>query len=238
MSSRSSVDLEVGERSIPVEVFEPRDGAANGAGVLVIHEMWGVNDDIRRIARRFADNGYVAAAPDLLADGPRIRCLMRAVQSLRNGDGDAVRELEAVIAMLGERPDVSSVGVAGFCFGGGFALLLACRESVAAAGVFYGDPANRERDDLARACPMVGGYGMKDRTLRGKAPRLVATLDELGKEHDIKLYPDAGHSYMNARAENVVAKLIRPIYHLRPNDEAAEDSWRRMLAFFSAQLRG
>jgi carboxymethylenebutenolidase len=69
------------------------------------------------------------------------------------------------------------------------------------------------------------------------APELVSTLDELGKEHDIKLYPEAGHSYMNKDGAPALFRLAsQPIYHLGANEEAAEDSWRRMLAFFEHHL--
>lgn len=234
-----STTLEVGDRDIPVEVFLPSGGDGERPGVMVIHEMWGLNDDIRRICRRLADNGYVVAAPDILQGGVRMACVARAAQALRNGDGDSVRELEAVLEMLANRPGVGPVGVVGFCLGGGFALLLACRERARVAGVFYGDPENRGREDLARACPIVGGYGMKDRTLRRKAPELVSTLDELGKEHDIELYEDAGHSFMSKNAAPLVFRVAtRLTYNVGHDEEAAEDSWRRMLDFFGRHLAG
>ena len=232
-----STALRVGERSIPVEVFVPSgDDAGERPGVLVLHEVWGLNDDIRRIARRFADNGYVAAAPDMLDGGLKVRAVTRARESLRDGDGAAVRELEAVVDMLSERPGVGPVGAVGFCFGAGFALLLACRRSVSVAGVYYGDPANRAREDLARACPIVGGYGTKDRSLRRKSRQLISTLDELGREHDIKVYEDAGHSYMSTAGHPVFAAVTRGVYHVEYHEDAAEDSWRRMLEFFGRHL--
>src|SRR3954466_12803421 len=176
----------------PVEVFEP-SGDGPHPGVVVIHESYGLNDDIRRIARRFAENGYVVAAPDLLTGGPKLVCVMRAMRDLRKGSGPAVDALEGVITHLeardgvithvGGRDDVGGVGVAGFCFGGGFALLLACRGRIPAAGVYYGETRGRE---LAKACPIVGGYGGKDRMFGAKGRKLGATLDELGIDHDIK----------------------------------------------------
>src|SRR5438270_1486032 len=185
--------VRVGE--IPVELFEPADAAPPRPGVLVIHESYGLNDDIRRIARRFADNGYVAAAPDVVSQGVRLVCVVRAMRELQTGRGRTVDALEAVLDMLRARDDVGRVGAAGFCFGGGFALLLACRERLDAAAVYYGE--TRPREELARACPLVGGYGGKDRYLAGKARKLVVTLDDLGAEHDIRIYPDAGHLYMS-----------------------------------------
>ena len=217
----------------PVEVFEP-EGAGPHPGVVVIHESYGLNDDIRRIARRFAGNGYVAAAPDLLTGGPKLACVMRATRDIRNGHGPAVDALEGVIDGLAARDDVGHVGVAGFCMGGGFALLVACRGKVRAAGVFYGET---RAADLPRACPIVGGYGGKDRLFGDKGRKLAVLLEQHGIEHDLEVYDDAGHSYMAEGAPfDTLAKLSRPLMHVEYNERAAEDSWTRMLAFFGRHL--
>ena len=217
----------------PVEVFEP-SGDGPHPGVVVIHESYGLNDDIRRIAKRFADNGYVAVAPDLLTGGPKLVCVMRAMRDLRKGSGPAVDALDGVLADLSARADVGKVGVAGFCFGGGFALLLACQGKVPVAGVYYGETNGR---DLSKACPIVGGYGGKDRMFSGKGRKLVAKLDELGIEHGVKVYEDAGHSFMSEGAPfDTLAKLSRPLMHVEYNQQAAEDSWPRMLDFFGRYL--
>jgi carboxymethylenebutenolidase len=220
-------------REIPVELFLPRDGRRS-AGIMVLHEIFGVNDDIRRIARRFADAGYVAAAPDLMRAGAHLLCVLRAMQALRAGAGPMVEALERVAALLETRPDVQRVGAVGFCMGGGFALLLGCRQRVTAAGVFYGDI--RSRDELARACPLTGGYGGKDRIFAPKGRQLIATLNDLGKEHDVRIYEACGHSYMNEAGHPIMAMLTRPFMHVEYNADAAEDSWRRMLAFFERHL--
>ncbi len=228
-----TTSVEVQGRTIPVEIFRPR-AAGRAPGVVVIHEIFGLNDDIRRIARRFADSGYVAAAPDLFAAGIMLGCLARAVMALRAGTGSTVDELEAVIALLEKRPDVDKVGAVGFCMGGGFALLLGTRERVRVAGVFYGDI--RPRDELARVCPLTGGYGGLDRSFASKGRGLIADLQALDKEHDIRIYEDAGHSYMSNAGHPVLAWLTRPLMHVEYNEAAAEDSWRRMLAFFQKHL--
>ncbi len=219
--------------TIPLEIFRPREAGRRPA-VLVLHEIFGLNDDIRRIARRFADNGYVTAAPDFLAGGWYLGCLLRAARDLRAGDGPTVAVLEAVLDDLAARPDVGRVGAAGFCMGGGYALLLGTRERLAATGVFYGDI--RSTDELARACPIVGGYGGKDRIFAPQARELVARLDALGREHDVRIYEDAGHSYMSDAGHPYLAMLTRPLMAVAYDHEAAEDSWRRMLAFFARHL--
>jgi carboxymethylenebutenolidase len=226
--------LEVAGLEIPVEIFVPERKGPH-PGLVVIHESFGLNADIRRISRRFADNGYLAGAVNLMESGPRVVCVARAMRDLRRGEGPSVEALEAAVAMLEQREDVTRVGVAGFCMGGGFALLLGCRQAVEVAGVFYGEP--RPAEELARCCPIVGGYGAKDRYLGGKARKLVEKLDELGKEHDIRIYEDAGHSYMNQAGVPGLALATRPFLRVEYNEEAAEDSWRRMLEFFARYLR-
>ncbi len=225
----------IGQRRVPVEIFTPRTAAPHAA-VMVIHEVFGLNDDIRRIAARFADEGYLAAAPDLTVGGHWVRCMRQAMLSLRSGSGPMVDELEAVIATVAARPDVTRVGAVGFCMGGGFALLLGTRQRVSVAGVFYGD--TRPREELQRACPLTGGYGGKDRMFAPKGRALISALNELGKEHDIRIYEDAGHSYMNDAGHPWLAKMTRPLMHVEYNARAAEDSWRRMLEFFAQHLGG
>src|SRR3954452_13843083 len=97
----ASTSVRAGDREVPVEVFEPPEGTPTPrAGVLVIHESYGLNDDIRRLARRFASNGYVAAAPDVLTGGPKLLCVARAMRELAAGEGRTVAALEAVLDML------------------------------------------------------------------------------------------------------------------------------------------
>jgi carboxymethylenebutenolidase len=220
-------------RTIPVEIFRPA-ASGRGAAVLVLHEIFGVNDDIRRIARRFADAGYVAAAPDFLVGGWYLGCIARAARDLRSGQGPTVDVLEAVIASLTVRPDVGHVGVAGFCMGGGYALLLGTRRRVDAAAVFYGDV--RSEPEVATACPLTGGYGGRDRIFGPQGRKLIATLEGLGREHDVKMYDDAGHSFMSDTDHPVLAWLTRPLMAVAYDHEAAEDSWRRMLNFFARHL--
>jgi carboxymethylenebutenolidase len=234
VTADETITIGVAGDGVPVELFRPARRTGRMPALVVIHEIFGLNDDIRRIARRFAENGYLAAVPNLMAGGWYLGCVVRAAQDLRAGRGRSVAALEAVIGDLEARPDVGKVGVVGFCMGGGFALLLGTRDRVGAAGVFYGDvPPD---DQLARACPVVGGYGGRDRLFAAQGRRLDATLTALGKEHDVRIYDDAGHSYMNDAGHPVLAWLTRPLMAVAYDPVAAEDSWRRMLAFFARHL--
>src|SRR3989475_8866904 len=142
-------------------------------GMIVVHEIFGLNDDIRRMTGRFADLGYVALAPDLYdAGGPRMLCIVRTMLALRRRDGPAFADLEAARAWLAARPEVdaSRTGVAGFCMGGGFALLYAVRAPLGAAAVFYGD-VPKAADERRGGCPVVAGFGGRDRFFAPQARR-------------------------------------------------------------------
>jgi carboxymethylenebutenolidase len=206
--------------------------------VLVIHEIFGLNADIRRIAGRFADLGYVAFAMDLYdAEGARPLCILRTLLAGRQGSGRAFDDLEAARRWLATRPEVDAerTGVVGFCMGGGFALLYALRAPIKVAGAFYGDVPSTAAG-LRGMCPVLGGYGGRDRLFARQGERLDRLLTELGVPHDVKIYPDAGHSYMSNH-EGVMAVLGAWGPMSAGFDEAAEaDSWRRIETFYREHL--
>jgi carboxymethylenebutenolidase len=210
------------------------------AGVVVLHEAFGLSDDIRRISMRFADHGYAALAPDFLADGaPRFVCMIRFFLGIgRIGTGQPYRDLKAARDWLAARPgiDPARIGVVGFCVGGGFALLhAATNRDVRVVAPFY---AHLPKDDevLRDVCPVVASYGGRDRSLREAGARLEKALTSFGIPHDVRTYPEAGHSFMNVRTG--LSDRIGRLSPMRAGYEesASEDAWRRMLAFFEAHL--
>jgi carboxymethylenebutenolidase len=210
--------------------------------VIVIHEIFGLNDDIERIAGRVADLGYVALAVDLYdMPGPRALCIMRTLVGMARGDNDRVlADLEAARRWLATRPEVDATrtGVVGFCMGGGFALLYATRAPLQVAGAFYGD-VPKTADELRGICPVLGGFGGRDRIFAPQGARLERLMGELGVPHDVKTYPDAGHSYMSKHPPGVMTTLGAWGPMAAGFDADAEaDSWRRIGAFFSAHLGG
>ena len=206
--------------------------------VIVIHEIFGLNDDIRRITGRFADLGYVALAPDLYdTGGARALCVARTMLSLNRGSGPAFADLEAARTWLATRPEVDAArtGVVGFCMGGGFALLYAVRAPLGVAGVFYGQvPAKAEA--LDGVCPVLAGYGGRDRPFAGQGRRLESLLTELGVPHDVQIYPGAGHSYMSRHTGLLATLAAYGPMAVGFDAEAEADSWARIEAFFRAHL--
>jgi carboxymethylenebutenolidase len=125
--------------------------------------------------------------------------------------------------------------------GGDFALMMAPRRGFSAASVNYGGATNEVERALPDVCPIVGSFGAKDRWpgMRRVPDRLESMLSTAGVEYDIKVYPDAGHGFLNDHdpAElplwvKAIAKLAAASYH----EPSARDARRRIIAFFRAHL--
>jgi carboxymethylenebutenolidase len=208
-------------------------GAPPWPGVVVLHEIFGLTDDIRRQADRFADNGYLALAPDLYSWGNTPRCLMATLRTMFNGQGRALDDIQAARAFLTDREDCTgAVGVIGFCLGGGLALL-AAPEGFAAAAPNYGDVPRDPERQLRNTCPIVASYGWKDRRLRGSADKLESVLTTLGVEHDVKEYPTAKHGFLFEHTGKL--RWTEPLM-VQYDPGAADDAWRRIFTFFDSHL--
>ncbi len=211
-------------------------GSGPWPGVVVIMDALGLGDDIREQADRLATAGYLALAPDLYSGrGPR--CVVATVQASRSGHGPAYADIAAANALLAGRADCTGrIGIIGFCMGGGFALQCAPRGDFAAAAPNYGELPRDPGTALAGSCPVVASYGRRDRLVPGRAARLEEALSRLGVPHDVKEYPDAGHSFMNRIN---AGPLFGPVMHFAGLDYRhgpAEDAWRRILDFFDEHL--
>ena len=166
-------------------------------GVVVIHEAFGLNDDIRKKADQFAARGYVALAPDLFGGRSWLRCIRGAFRQLRAGSGPAFTVLDAARNVLAARDDCSGrTGVIGFCMGGGFALLCAPRDGFAVASVNYGEVPGDAETALRGACPIVASYGGRDQMGTKPPERLQRALTVLEIPHDVEVYPGSGHRFM------------------------------------------
>jgi len=208
-------------------------------GVIVLHEIFGEQPEILEVADRFAERGYGALAPDLFSSGIRLACLTRAmVETGRGGDGPIARAVEDSRAWLASRPEIDGqrLAVIGFCMGGGFALALAAGRppGLRAAAVNYGAVPS-DASALAGSCPVVASYGGRDRMMGSGGERLRRHLEQLGIEHDVKVYEDAGHSFMT-NGHHPVGRLVFLPMRIGYEPRAAEDAYQRVFAFFDRQL--
>jgi carboxymethylenebutenolidase len=206
-------------------------------GVVVIHDALGMTEDLRRITDRFAANGYLALAPALFQRGQKLPCIVQTFRSLHRGSGAAVDDLVAARDHLAaDDRCTGKVGVAGFCMGGGFCLVLAGRGVFDAAAPNYPNPWPKDIDALRRSCPMVASYGAKDFMLPNAAAKLEALLSEADVLRDVKEYPDVGHGFMNDFSAPPALQFVERVAGLAYSEPDAEDAWERILTFFKTHL--
>lgn len=228
-------DIQVGDH---LAVVARPTGPGPWPGVVMVHELWGLDDVLRRQADRLASAGYVVMAPDLFGEGSKLRCMISTFKALRVRSGLPFDLIARCREELRTDPQVDGhVGVIGFCMGGGFALLVSA-DGFDASAVNYGVIPEDVDDVLRGSCPLVGSYGGRDKQLAREVPRLEAALTGLGVPHDVKVYPSAGHSFLNDQENG--PRLAQPLLKLAgvgPDPGAAADAWRRIEEFFDLHLR-
>lgn len=211
------------------------------AAIIIIHEIWGLNAHIRDVARRFARQGYIALAPDLYSrqgapnlDVNNRAALMEFIASI--SDPQMIADLQAGIAYLNGQ-GIEKVGSMGFCMGGLYSYLLACKsEKLTAAVDFYGrivyaeTNANKPESPVELApqlkCPLLCHFGETDASIPlGDVEKLKESLQRSTAPWKINVYPGAGHAFFND---------TRPAY----NASAAGDAGTETLRFFQEHLRG
>lgn len=222
-----------------LEVFVARpEGPGPHPGLVVAQEAFGVNDHVKDVTRRFAEQGYVAVAPDMFHRFEQRIVPYSDVQTavglaMKLTDDMAMNDVNAAIAYLKEQPDLGKVGMVGFCLGGRTAYLAATRSTELAAAVgYYGagiaDPRNPVAPITATAsisAPIVLFFGGQDRMLPPHhMERIQEALSSAGKNFRIKVYPGAGHGFFcDARPDAYDA-------------DAASDSWGVTLEFLRESL--
>lgn len=210
-----------------MESFYARpEGNDSLPGVVIIHEIFGLNDNIREIANQFAGQGYAALAVDLFSNRNRTLCMMQAFYGIliRPLNNSMLDDLNSTMAFLRQQKHVDGnrIGAVGFCMGGSYALQLAVTDKgMKAASVFYG--ANpKPMEAVAQACPIVGSYPDKDFTTQA-ARDLETQLTKYNIPNDIKIYDNTQHSFYSQQ---------RTPFEV----EASKDAWQRMLSFFGEHL--
>lgn len=227
-SSSREIKLTVGTRTTRGYLALPQRPGP-WPGVVVVQEWWGLNDNIRAIADRFAIEGFVALAPDLYygetaTEPDEARKLAMALQW-----DEALAVIQVAIDTLTDLPDVQPkvVGLTGFCMGGGLAWHGAAKlASVGAAVPFYGGGPEMTPAEVAEIrVPVLALYGELDKGVSpAVADQRAAMMDAAGVTHETIVYPDAQHAFFND---------ARPSAY---NPEAAADAWRRMIDLFRQTL--
>lgn len=224
----SRVELRRPDIVLPAYAAKPRNARPNTPGIVVVMHVWGVDEPIRDVVRRFAKAGFAAIAPDLYArfkapggDGEVDAAKFRPyAEKLQNAQVDS--DLRAAALWLKTAHPQGKVAVAGFCLGGAIALRQAIdNDDVFAADVvWYGKVSGIDASRIRM--PIVGHYGEKDMSIPPDTVRAFRKI--LRAPNDIAIYPTSGHAFFDhTRASHV------PV--------AAEDSWRRTIAFLTKHLK-
>lgn len=229
------VKVKVGDGEIPAYRAMP-EGGKNLPVVLVVQEIFGVHEHIKDVCRRFAKAGYLAIAPELYArqgDASKITEIPKLISEIvsKVPDAQVMSDLDAALAWAGQNGgDVNRAAVTGFCWGGRITWLYAAHNpKLKAGGAWYGGlirPANamnpKHPIDVAATLtvPVLGLYGGADTGIpNDTVEKMQAALKAANSKSEIILYPDMPHGF---HAD------YRPTYR----KEAAEDGWKKLLAWF------
>ena len=215
------------------------DGPGPFMPLVVVHELYGIDDAMREHLERLRGMGYLVLMPNLFSRGGARRCLVATFRALRSRTGVAFDDIEAARSLLLARVDAKDrAGIIGFCMGGGFALLLAGQGGYGAASINYGMLPDDLEATLDGACPVVGTFGGRDLSLRAAAAKLQAALAARGIDYDVVEYPGAGHSFLNAvpAGPRLARVAMGPMLRLGHRSADAADAWGRIDAFFRRTL--
>lgn len=224
------VEIRRPDIAMPAYYVQPRGARATTPGVVVVMHAWGVDESIRDFCRRLAKAGYCAIAPDLFArygapggDGESDFSKFRPyVEKLTAAPAQVDSDVRAAGLWLTSAHPSAKVAVLGFCMGGAIALRQAVvnEDVFAADAVFYGRVAGI--DPTKVRMPIVGSYGERDNGI--PADEVRAFRKVLRVPNDIVIYPTSGHAFMDDQRASYVAP-------------AAQDAWRRTIAFFTKYLK-
>ncbi len=214
---------------IKAYLARPASGTSFPA-LVIIHENRGLNEHTKDIARRYAKEGFVGLAVDLVSrsGGTTADTAVATGALTRTNADDLVADLLASVDYLKQQPFVkaNALGVTGFCFGGGYTWELAvASKDMKAAAPYYGT-AQRVMSRLGETqAAVLAVYGGNDRGITGQSPQVEEQLKAAGKTYQIKIYDGANHAFFNDTGGSY-------------NEAAAKDAWALTLAWFRKYLTG
>ncbi|HET6568589.1 MAG TPA: dienelactone hydrolase family protein [Rhodothermales bacterium] len=197
-------------------------------GIIVIHEWWGLNDNIKAMARRLAGQGFRALAVDLY-DGQvaaQPDQATKLVRQVMQNQGAATENLEAAYRYLSEQQHAPRVGVIGWCFGGGQALQasLALPDEIDATVIYYGHLTTDRGELQTLDMPILAFFGQEDQSIpAADIQAFQQALKDEGKDVQVYTYEGAGHAFANPSGRNYV-------------EEAANDAWQKTVPFLRQHL--
>ncbi len=201
--------------------------AGKGPGVLVIQEWWGLVGHIKKVADRFAAEGFTALAPDLYHGKTASEPDGAGKLFMALNIAQAEKDLRGAAGYLAQHSSTAKLGAVGFCMGGQLALFAATlNPSIGACVNFYGVHPNVKPDYSKLNGPVLGLFAEKDGFVTPQVARDVdAAIKKAGKQSEIHIYPNVDHAFFNDERPDVY------------NKSAADNAWRRTLALFRQHLK-
>lgn len=217
----------VGGKALKGFLAKPTARVASGRAIIVVHEWWGLNDNIQAVAKRYAGEGYTVLAVDLfgrVATSPDTAMVLyqTAMKNVPAGE----QNLAAAIAYL-KKSGATSIGSVGYCFGGHWSLRtgLVGGKDLKAVVMYYGAPITNPKEIARLQAPVLGLFGGKDTGIPVDSVRAMEqVMKNAGRSVSINVYADANHAFANPSGQAYNAK-------------AAEDAWNKTLTFFAANLK-
>jgi carboxymethylenebutenolidase len=222
------VSYQSGDERVQAIVYTPQ-GKGPFPALIVIHEYWGLDDWVKEQASKFADAGYLALAIDLYRG--KVGTTPEEAHELMRGlpQDRAERDLRAAFDYLKSQKNVKPdrIGSIGWCMGGGYSLDVALEEPTLAADVIHYGHLATDQENLKRIhAPIFGVFAGQDKGITGEdVKKFEQTMKQLGKQIEIKSYPDAGHAFEN------------PVNKDRYRADDAADAWKRTLRFLDSTLK-
>lgn len=205
----------------------PNDSQRKLPAVVMIHEWWGLNQNIKDMANLLAKNGFVVLAADLyhgeVTGNPQLA--MQLVQTARNNQNGSTANLQAAVKYLSSAPNVDNKKIVslGWCFGGGQSLQLALNIQeypLAATILYYGTPLVTDKESLSKIkWPVLGIFGDEDEAIPiSEVNEFGSSLNQSGIKNEIHVYNGVGHAFANPSGDNYAP-------------EEAADAWQKVLSF-------
>lgn len=215
-------ELVYGHFVFPEDMVEPLPA------VIMIHEWWGLNDNVRAMADRLAGEGYIVLAVDLFAGstaaspGEARQQMLKVVEN----PGPASENLRQAYEFVSQTAGAPRIGSLGWCFGGGWSLNAAMLfpDDLDAAVIYYGQVTDDTEKLRPISAPILGLFGAADKGIPvATVERFEAALEQLRKNYTIHIYPGADHAFANPTGNAY-------------NADAAEDAWQKTLDFLDLHL--
>ena len=198
----------------------------NYPGIVMVHEWWGLNDNIKDMADKLASHGYVVLAVDLY-DGKLATTSDQARQLITTFDSEyGIQNMNSAVSLLSENYSVSGVGSIGWCFGGGQSLNLALDNAeIDATIIYYGSLVTDPETLSVIDWPVLGIFAEFDKGIPiDTVNEFESALNQAGVENQIYIYPGVDHAFANPSGE-------------RYAPEESKDAWAQTISFLESNLK-